>query len=60
VLATFIVRAPLALPGHRICCRIPAWTAYVGQLWDTYDRAPWNVYNVIWRIWRWVEAGAAA
>jgi len=37
--------------GHRICCgRIPDWTAHVGQTWDTYDQAPLNLYNVLWRI----------
>jgi len=38
------------LTGHRLCCgRIPGWTAHVGQAWDTYDVAPFNLYNVIWR-----------
>ncbi|MBF0661411.1 MULTISPECIES: hypothetical protein [unclassified Rhodococcus (in: high G+C Gram-positive bacteria)] len=44
--------------GHRICCgRIPEWTAYVGQEWDTYHVAPWNLYNVIWRIQNWIRGG---
>jgi hypothetical protein len=39
------------LLGHRICCGcIPDWTARVGQKWDTYDQAPLNLYNVLWRI----------
>jgi hypothetical protein len=38
------------LTGHRLCCgRTPGWTAHVGQRWDTYDVAPFNLYNVIWR-----------
>lgn len=37
--------------GHRICCgRIPDWAAHVGQTWATYDEAPFNLYNVLWRI----------
>jgi hypothetical protein len=44
--------------GHRVCCgRIPVWTAHVGQPWDTYDRVPLNLYNVIWRVQRWVRNG---
>ena len=44
--------------GHRICCgRIPAWAAHVGQPWDTYDNAPWNLYNALWRAQEWVRAG---
>jgi hypothetical protein len=35
---------------HRLCCRIPTWTARVGQRWDTYDVAPWNLYNAWWRL----------
>ena len=36
--------------GHRLCCgAIPTWTAHVGQKWDTFDVAPYNLYNVIWR-----------
>jgi hypothetical protein len=47
-----------AVFGHRICCgRIPEWTAYVGQEWDTYHVAPWNLYNVIWRIQNWIRGG---
>ncbi|WP_396935742.1 hypothetical protein [Mycolicibacterium sp.] len=43
--------------GHRICCgQIPAWTARIGQTWDTYDVAPWNLYNVIWRTQTWVRS----
>ena len=26
------------------------WTAHVGQRWDTYDVAPVNLYNVLWRF----------
>ncbi|QSE84784.1 hypothetical protein [Rhodococcus koreensis] len=41
-----------------ICCgRIPEWTAHVGQAWNTYDVAPWNLYNVIWRIQHWIRGG---
>lgn len=44
--------------GHRVCCGcIPAWTARVGQEWDTWDLAPWNLYNVIWRAQSWVRMG---
>lgn len=44
--------------GHRVCCgRIPAWTARVGQRWDTYDVAPFNLYNVIWCVQHWVRSG---
>ncbi|KQR91645.1 MAG: hypothetical protein J0I33_04475 [Microbacterium ginsengisoli] len=44
--------------GHRVCCgRIPDWTAHVGQRWDTFDLAPWNLYNGIWRVQRWVRTG---
>jgi hypothetical protein len=32
----------------------PQWTAHVGQRWDTYDVAPWNLYNLIWRFGQWV------
>lgn len=48
-----ISHALITLTRHRVCCRIPSWTAYVGQRWDTYDVAPWNLYNVWWRIGRW-------
>ena len=41
--------------GHRICCgKIPGWTAHVGQKWDVYDVAPYNLYNVIWRVQSWI------
>ena len=41
--------------GHRVCCgAIPGWTAHVGQKWDTFDVAPYNLYNVIWRAQNWV------
>lgn len=33
--------------------RIPSWTAYIGQRWDTFDVAPWNFYNVLWRTQQW-------
>ncbi|MBN7792506.1 hypothetical protein [Microbacterium esteraromaticum] len=46
------------LTGHHVCCgRIPNWTAGVGQRWDTYDLASWNLYNIIWRVQAWVRAG---
>ena len=46
-----LCRSLFAVFGHRICCgRIPEWTARVGQRWDTYDVAPLNLYNVIWRV----------
>lgn len=45
MLRTTFCRALLKITGHRICCRIPNWTAYVGQKWNTYDVAPWNLYN---------------
>ncbi len=41
--------------GHRVCCgAIPGWTARIGQKWDTFDVAPYNLYNVIWRAQYWV------
>lgn len=44
--------------GHRVCCsKLPEWTAHVGQRWDVYDVAPWNLYNVIWRIRNWIACG---
>lgn len=43
--------------GHRICCRVPEWTAYVGQRWDTYDVAPWNLYNLLWAVGARVREG---
>ncbi|MGO2520199.1 MAG: hypothetical protein ACTH8F_08755 [Microbacterium sp.] len=53
-----LCNAVYQLTGHRICCgRIPAWTARVGQRWDTFDVAPWNLYNVIWRSQEWVRGG---
>jgi len=42
------------LTRHRFCCRIPDWTAHVGQRWDTFDVAPWNLYNVCWRVGQWL------
>lgn len=45
-----LCRAVLAVTGdHLTNAEIPEWTAYVGQEWDTYDVAPWNLYNVLWR-----------
>jgi hypothetical protein len=36
--------------GGRVCCgAIPNWTGRVGQKWDTFDGAPYNLCNVIWR-----------
>lgn len=26
----------------------PRWTAYIGEPWDTFDKAPRNLYNRIW------------
>lgn len=26
----------------------PFWTTKVGQTWDTFDQAPFNLYNVLW------------
>ena len=44
--------------GHRVCCgRIPAWTAHVGQRWDTCDKAPFNLYNAIWCVQNWIRSG---
>ena len=44
-------RGIIAVTRHRLCCgTIPNWTAYVGQRWDTFDVAPWNLYNVLWRL----------
>ena len=49
-----LATAVVAVTGHRICGDIPSWTAAVGQQWDTYDVAPWNLYNLIWRVGQWV------
>ena len=46
--------ALITITRHRICCRIPTWTTRVGQRWDTYDVAPWNLFNVWWRLGQWV------
>ena len=44
--------------GHHICCgRIPGWTAHIGQRWDTWDVAPWNLYNAIWRVQHSIRTG---
>ena len=43
--------------GHRICCgRIPEWTAHVGQTWQPIDIAPWNLYNMVWRVQTWIRS----
>ena len=55
---TFIAHVIASLPGHRFCGRIPEWTAHVGQRWDTFDVAPSNLYNVIWRIGQWAYGRA--
>ena len=36
--------------GHRYCCHVPAWTAYVGFRWQPTGEGRWNLYNTIWRI----------
>lgn len=43
--------------GHRICCHVPEWAAKVGQPWDSYDVAPWNLFNVLWAGATWVRQG---
>jgi len=43
--------------GHRVCCHVPQWTARGGQSWDTYDVAPWNLYNLVWAAEAWVREG---
>lgn len=48
----FVARLVVAAPGHGLCCH-PRWTAYVGQRRDTFDVAPWNLYNVLWRFGQW-------
>lgn len=53
-----VARLMLAVPGHRGCCSPPSWTAYIGQRWDTFDVAPWNVYNLLWRAGQWAMARA--
>lgn len=55
-----IAQLMVAAPGHRLCCRPPAWTAYVGQRWDTVDVAPWNLYNLMWRAGQWALTRADA
>jgi len=41
--------------GHRVCCgEIPNWTARIGQKWDTFDVARYNLYNIVWRAQFWV------
>lgn len=59
-LRTVVCDRLIDVTRHRICCRIPAWTAYVGQPWDTYDVAPWNLYNAWWRLGQWVIRHAEA
>jgi hypothetical protein len=49
----------ITVTRHRVCCRIPAWTAYVGQRWDTFDVAPYNLFNVWWRLGQWVSKQVA-
>lgn len=56
MLATIFARFLLVCAGDRLCGRIPDWTAHVGQPWDTYDRAPWNLYNLLWRLGQWAVA----
>lgn len=51
-------RLMVAVPGHWLCCSPPAWTAYVGRQWDTFDVAPWNLYNVLWQAGQWAVARA--
>lgn len=46
----------VAVPGHRGCCSPPSWTTYVGQRWDTFDVAPWNLYNLLWQAGQWATA----
>jgi hypothetical protein len=58
VFTTPIARAIAALIGRRLCCRISEWTARVGQPGDTFDVAPWNLYNVVWRIGQWAHGRA--
>jgi hypothetical protein len=36
--------------GHRYCCHVPAWTAYVRFRWQPIDEGRWNLYNTIWRL----------
>jgi hypothetical protein len=36
--------------GHRYCCHIPGWTAYVGFRWEPIGEGRWNLYNTIWRL----------
>ncbi len=43
--------------GHRVCCYVPEWTSRVGQSWDSYDVAPWNLYNVLWAAETWIRQG---
>jgi hypothetical protein len=40
----------------------PNGPAHVGQPWDTYDAAPGNLYNIIWRLGQWImnRAGPVA
>ncbi|GAA4155941.1 hypothetical protein [Leifsonia shinshuensis] len=43
--------------GHRACCRLPEWTAHIGQRWDSFDVAPWNLYNLLWAAQTWIRQG---
>lgn len=58
MLTSLFCRAVHTLSGHFFCCNIPEWTVRVGQHWDTFDEAPWNLYNVIWRFGQWVAKHA--
>jgi hypothetical protein len=44
-----LCRGLCAVAETRLLCP-PRWTAYVGQRWDVVDVAPWNLYNVWWRV----------
>jgi hypothetical protein len=56
VMVTALCNPLNTLTRHRACCRIPQWTAYLEQRWDTHDVGPWNLYNLWWRFRAWVTS----
>jgi len=54
-MVTFACNLLITVTRHRVCCRIPDWTAHVGQRWDTHDVSPCNLYNLWWRAGQWIN-----